>query len=154
MVVNTTNKGGHVLTKNFRVFTNDPNQQTTRLVVTGKVEAYVEVSPNRVRIVGNVGDKASQEVHITPQNGHLFTIKEIKANRGDNIRLDLKPLGKEPPEKGYLLTVISTRKEKGRFGDLIIVKTNLSGKSTINIPVSGQIFDKPMPAAGGQKSAK
>lgn len=152
VVVGTHNRGGQTITKHFRVFTDDPANPMFNLVVHGKILAYVEVTPPRIRFNGQLGDNLTQEVRIVPQNGHLFKIKEAKANSGKNIKLDLKPLGKvgkEPSKEGYLLTVTCTRKEKGVFSDLIVVKTDLKEKEMITIPVSGHVLEKE--AAKGRK---
>ncbi len=145
MVVNVGSRGGHELTKRIRVFTNDPKAHITNLVVTGKIIGFVDVMPKRVRFSGPIGDVAPQQIRIVPQGGHLFKIKELKVNKGENIQFDIKPEinGKKPPKDGYLLTVKCTRKEKGSFGDLIVVRTDLKEKPVINIPISGRLFDPP-----------
>lgn len=149
-MVHTSNKGGHGLTKRFRVFTNDPKAPITNLVVTGNIIGFVDVQPKRARFSGQVGNVPPQEIRIIPQDGHLFRIKELKVNRGDYVEYDIKPAinGKEPPKDGYTLTVKCTRKEKGSFGDLIVVKTDLKDKPVINIPVNGRLFDPPQKKKG------
>lgn len=142
VVVGTANRGGQTVTKQFRVFTDDPANPMINLVVHGKIMAYVEVTPKRIMFRGQLGDNLTQEVRIVPQDGHLFKIKKVKANSGKFIKYDLKPLGKEPSKEGYLLTVSCTRKMKGSFGDLIIVHTDLKEKQVINIPVSGRLIEK------------
>ncbi|MDA8139760.1 MAG: hypothetical protein M0036_14010 [Desulfobacteraceae bacterium] len=143
-MVHTNNRGGQTITKRFRVFTNDPQTPETELMVTGQILAVVEVSPDRVKLVGNVGDTLTQQVHITPVNGQAFTIKEIKANRGlDNIRWELKPQSKEkPPKKGYVLTIICGSKTEGRMGDQLLLETDMNDKPTLRIPISCNVFAK------------
>jgi len=143
VVVGTTARGGQALTKHFKVYTNDPKQAQVDLVVTGKVAAYVEVSPSRVNLVGRAGDQLSREVRITPGKGFPFTIKEAKAKTGQHIRLDLKPLDKNVAESGYLLTVTNTKKDPGSFGDYIEIQTDLKEKPTFGIPVTGRIHGEP-----------
>ena len=142
VVVGTANKGGHPLTKRFRVYTNDPSQRETVLSVSGMVNGYIDITPDRVRLVGRMGESLSQKVRIIPQKDYPFTIKEVKARSGENIRLAIEPEGKKPPKEGYLLTVTSTRKDEGSFGDFIVVQTNLKEKPTIGIPVSGRLYNK------------
>lgn len=140
MVVGTTNRGGSMLTKRFRVFTNDPKQTQTVLIVTGKVTSFMEVSPERVNLMGHVGQQIEQKVRIIPKKEYPFTIKKAKPRVGQNIRLVLKPLGKNPSKSGYLLTVVNTKETPGSFGDYIQIQTDLKAKPAFGIPVIGHIY--------------
>ena len=62
--------------KGFTVYTNDPQKSQVRLEVSGKVNGYLTVAPNFVRLIGRVGEHLSQKVKITPMQGHPFTITE------------------------------------------------------------------------------
>ncbi|MBT8339831.1 MAG: hypothetical protein HKP58_01935 [Desulfatitalea sp.] len=143
VVVHTANRGGQHLTKRVRVFTDDPKRPDVALIVTGKVEAYVTVTPSRVRLIGRTEEELVQQVRITPGNGKKVTITDVKARGGEHIRLDLKPLGKDASAEGYLLTVTVTKKEAGNFGDFIELKTDLKEQPTIGIPVSGRLMAVP-----------
>ena len=110
------------------------------LVVTGTVEGFVTISPAAVILVGPLGDELKREVRITPTEGHPFTIKEVKAKTGRNIKWDVKPLGKTPAKDGYLLTVTSTKQDAGSFGDYIEIQTDLKEKPMIGIPVNGRLY--------------
>jgi hypothetical protein len=140
VVVGTANRGGSLLTKRFRVFTNDPKQTQAVLIVTGKVTSYVNVSPSLINLMGRVGQKIEGQVRIIPEKEYPFTIKEAKPRIGKNIRLDLKPLGKNPSRSGYVLTVDSTRQTPGSFGDYIQIQTDLKEKPAFGIPVRGHIY--------------
>lgn len=140
MVVGTANKGGHDLTKSFRVYTNDRNHSRIQLTVTGKVTSYMDVSPERVNLSGRLGEEIAASVRIIPEKNYPFTIKEAKPRLGQNIRLDLKPLGKNASATGYLLIVTSTKSSPGSFGDYIEIKTDLKEKSSFGIPVRGRIY--------------
>lgn len=145
MVVSTDGRGGHSLTKRFRVYTNDPRQSQTVLSITGKVNGYVEILPSRVRLVGRLGDTLTDQVRIIPKKEYPFTIKKVRARNGKDIRIVLEPEAGKPAEKEYLLTVTSTKNESGSFGDYIVVQTDLKEKPTIGIPVSGHLYSKPTP---------
>jgi len=144
VVVDTVNRGGQLLTKRFRVYTNDSRERQTILAVSGQVNAYIKVSPTRVRLVGRLGETLSQQVRILPQ-GYPFTIREAKASNGADIRVSIEPAGQKPAGGGYVLTVTSTRREPGSFGDYVVVKTDLKEKPTIGIPVSGRLYAKQPP---------
>ena len=145
MVVSTDNRGGNPLTKRFRVYTNDPKQKHAVLSITGKVKAYVDVSPRRVRLVGRMGEPLTQKVRIVPLKEYPFTVKKVRARNGKDITFAIEPEGETPPKEGYLLTVTSTRGEAGSFGDYIVVQTDLKEKPIIGIPVSGHLYSKPPP---------
>jgi hypothetical protein len=143
VVVHTNNRGGQTISKRFKVITNDPQAPETDLLITGQILALVKVSPDRVRLVGNMGDELAQKISITPLDGQAFTIKEIKANRvgTDNLRWELKPQGKDkPPKKGYVLTIHCDSTKEGRMGNQLLIETDLKTKPTIRIPVSCSIF--------------
>jgi len=145
VVVGTDGRGGNSLTKRFRVYTNDPRQSQTVLSITGKVDAYVEVLPRRVRLVGRLGEPLTEKVRIVPKKEYPFSIKKVRARNGKDIRIVLEPEAGQPAAKEYLLTVTSTRNESGSFGDYIVVQTDLKEKPTIGIPVSGHLYSKPTP---------
>jgi len=144
VVVDTVNRGGQLLTKRFRVYTNDPRERQTVLAVSGEVNAYIMVSPTRVRLVGRLGETLSQQVRIVPQ-GYPFTIQEAKPSNGSDIRVTIETEGQKTAEQGFVLNVISTRREAGSFGDYILIKTDLKEKPTIGIPVSGRLYEKQLP---------
>ena len=135
--------------KGFTVYTNDPQKPQVRLEVFGKVNGYMSVAPNYVRLTGQVGQLLSQKVKITPIKGYPFTITEVKAQRGGDLRLELKPLGADPSKEGYELVVQNERQEAGNYRDVITVKTDSKKKPTITIPVYARIL-----SASAQKKQK
>ncbi len=152
MVVHTAGRGGQTLTKSFSVYTNDPKEPNLELVVTGKVEGYAEVDPPRVSLMGKVGETLKQEVRVTPNAKFPFAIKEAKASTDRNIRLDLKPLGKNGAKEGYLLTVTVIKPNAGGFSDYIQLQTDLKEKPTIGIPVHGRLMAPPAESDGKTSS--
>lgn len=149
VTVSTRNRGGQTLHKGFTVYTNDPKKPEVRLQVTGKVNAYLTVSPHYVRFIGRGDQPMSQTVKITPLDGHPFTIKAVKAQQGQNLRYDLKPLGNDPRKNGYELVVENTLKEAGTYQDLITLQTDSKEKPSVTIPVYARIQN-----ASGQGAQK
>ena len=139
VVVNTRNRGGQTLRKNFVVTTNDPKHSRISLTVTGKVTAFVDIDPPYVRLTGRQGDRPSTIVRIMPKADFPFTVSEVKTTNKSNLQLDLKPLGENPARDGYQLVVTCTRTEVGAFRGTILVHTDLKQKPTLRIPVSGRI---------------
>ncbi len=150
VTVSTKNHGGQTLRKGFTVSTNDPQKPEVRLHVTGKVTAYLAVSPRYVRFIGRGDQPLSQTVKITPLDGHPFTIKAVKAQQGQNLRFDLKPLGKDPAKSGYELVVENTMKAAGNYRDMITIQTDSKEKPSVTIPVYARIQNAP--GRGAQKT--
>ena len=150
VTVSTKNRGGQKLHKGFTVFTNDPRKPEVRLQVTGQVNAYLTVAPNYVRLFGRSDQPLSQTVKITPLEGHPFKIKEVKAQEGQNLRYEIKPLGKDPGKNGYELVVENTMKEAGNYRDLITIQTDSKEQPSVTIPVYARI--QKAPDQGNQKT--
>ena len=142
-MVSTSGRGGHPLTKRFRLYTNDPRQAHAVLTITGKVDGYVDIQPSRVRLVGRLGETLTAQVRIVPKEQYPFTIQKARSRNGQHIRITLEPEAGKRAEKAYLLTVTSTKTESGSFGDYIVLQTDLKEKPTIGIPVSGHLYSKP-----------
>lgn len=140
VVVGTKNRGGNQLRKRFTVMTNDPQHTRTELAVFGQVKGFLSVTPTFIRLMGRSGEQIRASVKLVPEEGYPFTIKEVKAKDGDNIRFDLKPLGKDPAKQGYELMVWNTRSEAGNYRDFVMIETDLKEKPSISIPVSGRVF--------------
>ena len=121
-----------------------------RLQVSGKVNAYLTISPNYVRLFGREGQPLSQTVKITPLDGHPFMIKEVKAQQGQNLRFDLKPLGTDPRKSGYELIVENTMNAAGNYRDMITIQTDSKEKPSFTIPVYARI--QKAPETGQQKT--
>jgi hypothetical protein len=143
VTVSTKNRGGQTLHKGFTVYTNDPLMEQVRLEVTGKVNAYLTVSPNFVRLLGRVDQPLSQTVKLTPVAGHPFTIKQVTIQHINNLRYALKPLGQDPASSGYELTVTNNLQEAGTYRDLITIQTDSKDKPTVTIPVYARIEKVP-----------
>lgn len=142
VVIHTRFQWGQTITKSFRMTTNDPQASEIELVVTGKIQGFYIIEPDRVKLTGHQGDKdLKQQISIAPNRGRLFNVKNTKINREDErIHLTLAPQGKEtPPQNGYLLTVSCDAQQQGSIKNLILIETDLEGAPTIRIPVMCQI---------------
>jgi hypothetical protein len=80
-------------------------------------------------------------VKIIPEAKYPFKIEEVRAQKGKDIRFELKPL-KDQEHPGYELIVENLKKTKGRYSDAIILKTDSKIKPEIKIHVYGDILDK------------
>jgi hypothetical protein len=137
--VSTRNRGGQTLHKGFTVSTNDPNMPQVRLQVSGKVTAYLTITPRYVRFIGRVDQPLRQIVKITPLEGHPIAIKGVKVRQAQNLRYELKPLSHTPSKNGYELVVENARQEIGNYQDMITIITDSKEKPSIEIPVYARI---------------
>jgi len=145
-----------MLTKHIHVATNDPATPATELVVFGKVNAYIQVTPNIVRLMGKPGEDLRASVRLLAQDGFPFTIKQVTAKEGKDIKFEIKPLDKKPngQNAGFILDVSNTLSEPGIIRDVITIETDLKEKSKITIPVSGRIFAPNQPGTGAASGTK
>ena len=81
-------------------------------------------------------------VKIIPEAKYPFKIEEVRAQKGKDIRFELKPL-EDQKQVGYQLIVQNLKKTKGRYSDVIILKTDSKVKPELKINVHGDILDKP-----------
>ena len=81
-------------------------------------------------------------VKIIPEAKYPFKIEEVRAQKGKDIRFELKPL-KDQEQPGYELIVENLKKTKGRYSDAIILKTDSKVKRELKIHIYGDILDKP-----------
>jgi hypothetical protein len=123
------------------VHTNDPQQSRIKLSISGYVENFVNIKPTRVRLTGVVGHPIAVSVVIVPEKKYPFKILEVKATDGQNIRYELTERIADEG-KGYNLSVENTRKETGRYHDVIRLKTDSPIKPEIHVRVSGYVREK------------
>jgi len=94
-----------------------------------------------LRLVGSVGQPLKRSVIIIPEKKYPFKIIEAKAKKGDNINVTLGEV-KHPDVTRYILTVENLKKGKGRYSDIIALKTDSTIRPEIRISVYGNIIDK------------
>lgn len=115
---------------------------------------FAKIKPKYARLVGLSGTDIQKKITITREKAYPFKITEAKARSGKDIDFAFEEFHKEGAD-GYILTIENKREAAGRYADTLILMTDSPVKSTIKIPVYGQIIAaQPQPAsAPGQKSA-
>ncbi len=121
------------------VHTNDINNRMISLTVYGFVENFATVKPERVFLNGPVDKNISATLEIIPEEKYPFKILETSALNGNNIRVKLEKSPESKPTQ-YFLTVKNTAKVKGKYYDLIIIKTDNKIHPEIRIPILGNIL--------------
>jgi hypothetical protein len=121
------------------VHTNDVNNRLINLTVQGFVEKFATVNPERVFLNGPPDKNLSVKLEIIPEEKYPFRILETSALNGNNIRVKLENV-QESESKRFVLTVRNATKIKGRYYDVIIVRTDSKIHPEIRIPVLGNII--------------
>lgn len=115
--------------------TNDPAQPTLTLVVTGKVEKFVEIRPAQVRLEGQAGTPLAVEVEILPNKDYPFSILGVQPQRSDVVRTELIEQCNTGENSRCIIRVENLKTTSGRYADTITVKTDNVVKPSFPIPV-------------------
>jgi len=106
--------------------------------MTGMVEKFADIRPERVRLAGIANQPVFVDVTITPRADLPFTIKKIKAKSGNYIRYELKQRCNERKAE-CVIRVENMRKDKGRYVDALFLQTDSQIRPTIPIFITGII---------------
>jgi len=108
------------------------------VTVVGFVEKFAEIRPERARLAGPVGTPVFAEVEIIPRKEYPFTIQSVRAKDGRFIKYELKERCTDGRNR-CVVRVENKRKEKGRYVDSILVRTDSSLRREISFFVFGMI---------------
>ncbi|NNG00326.1 MAG: hypothetical protein HKM93_13150 [Desulfobacteraceae bacterium] len=136
--VNTSNRGGGVLTKRITIETNDPTRKTHVLTITGMVDAFAEIQPKHARLFGAAGKVAKVDVVIKPGKKNPFKILNVRAQSGTHIKYTLSEPG-SADDNVYVLTIENIKKDKGRYSDTILLTTDSELNKELRVPVFGNV---------------
>ena len=112
------------------------------LTLVGNINKFVTIEPQRVILRGFAGNQITHKVRIIPEENYPFKILGDREVRKKNIRYELTE-AKRSKKIEYVLTVANLKKQKGRYFDLIKLKTDSKIRPDIKIRVYGNIFDRP-----------
>ncbi len=126
----------------IRLFTTNKIQKEITIPIWGEIWApeIASIKPRRLTLRGSAGKPVKGSVRIIPNDKYPFSITEVKPRDGKNIKCDLKEV-EESGKKIYVLTVENLKKEKGRYYDMINLKTDSKYLPEIRISVSARIGD-------------
>lgn len=108
------------------------------LAVTGMVEKFVEIRPPRIRLAGPAGTPLAAEVEIIPRKEYPFTIEDIKVKDGNFIKFAFTRRCIDGHDR-CVIRVENIRAEKGRYIDVLFIKTDSPLSPQIPIYVTGII---------------
>jgi hypothetical protein len=135
---NTAGYGGRKIRESVRIQTNDPNRQWLGVAITGMVEKFVEIRPERIILSGPGGQPLFAEVEIIPRKEYPFTIREVEVASGQFIKYEMNKIYAEEQNR-YMIRVENTRVEKGRYVDSLNVRTDSDIRPKIHIHIIGII---------------
>jgi len=144
----------YLLTVENKKMTPGRFSDTIRLITTNKIQKEItipvwgeirppeiaSINPRRLTLRGSAGEPVKGSVNIIPNDKHPFSITGVKPRDGKNIKCDLKEV-EESGKKIYVLTVENLKKEKGRYYDIVNLKTDSKYLPEIRISVSARIAD-------------
>lgn len=130
--------GGQKIKEDVRIYTNDPHQPGLFLTMTGFVEKFAEIRPERVRLFGPSGRPLAVQVEIIPRKEYPFKIQGIEAKEGKFIKYELAETCKQGRDR-CTIRIENTKTDKGRYLDAVYVKTDSPLRPLIPIYVTGMI---------------
>jgi len=140
--VDSTGYGGRELRKSALVETNDPRNPEITLKISGKVDRFATVTPSSVQFSGLVGAEMAAVVRIIPEPQYPFTVLSITPQKGDSIRCSFQQVT-ESGRPVYLVHVENLKTDKGRYYDVVLVKTDSRIRPEIKISIYGNLYDPP-----------
>lgn len=132
--------------KSATVFSNDPKRPQVMLTVAGSVEPFADIQPDRIVLQGYGGQSIRRELVVRPRSAYPFTITEVTAKYGDNIKYEWH-VQETPEGRTYTVTVENTKATPGKYYDTLFLSTDSAIKPKIPIHVYGTI------GAGPKKEA-
>jgi hypothetical protein len=142
--VDTSGYAGKNMSKGATIYTNDPVRPIVSATMTGPVERFATVRPERVMLRGQAGAPLSQTVEIIPEGKYPFSIVKASARNGRNIHFELSERNGEPGG-GWRLTVENRLQQKGRYYDVIALATDSEIRPEIQVAVTGFIVGEKRP---------
>lgn len=137
--MHTGGYGGKKIRENARIQTNDKTRPGLSVTVTGFVEKFADIRPQRIVLRGSTEQTIKAQVKIIRMAKYPFKILSTEVRQGKYFRFLLKEF-KGSNGSGYLLTVENTKKEKGRYADVISLKTDNKLRPAIQVYVIGDII--------------
>lgn len=136
--VATGGYGGTKIKEDVWIYTNDAQQPGLMVTMTGFIEKFAEVRPERVRLFGPPDRSLTVQVEIIPREEYPFTIQGLAAKEGKFIKYELI----ETCDRGRdrcVIRIENTKTDKGRYLDAIYVKTDSPLRPLIPIYITGMI---------------
>lgn len=138
--LSTCSSGGKTLKKTLTVRTNDVKNKRIALTVQAKVIKPYTLSKNNIKLQGRLKKTIKKTLSLSPTKENPFTVLEVTAKRGGNIRYDLEEVVKKNQVR-YKLTVENIATAPGNYYDTLYLKTDSSLQPVISVVVVGKIAE-------------
>lgn len=140
--MHTRGYGGKKIRENVHIQTNNKIRPGLSVTVTGYVEKFADIRPQRIILSGSAGQTIKAQVKITPRTQYPFKILSARAKQGKYIKFRIADaIGSNAGS--YVLTVENLKKEIGRYNDVIYLETDSNLRPVIPIYVVGNILSIP-----------
>ncbi len=126
--------------KNILVETSAAKQPNVSVEITGNVEKFVDITPNRLILRGLAGEPIIGSVTVSPDPKYPFKILETRPKNGIDIQARTEEK-QENNRTSFIVTVENLKKDPGRYYDVIMLKTDSPVKPEIQVGVYGQILE-------------
>ncbi|HDP26525.1 MAG TPA: hypothetical protein ENN34_13965 [Deltaproteobacteria bacterium] len=134
----TSGYGGRTVREVVRIITNDFTQPGLSVAIAGHVEKFAEISPERARLMGKVGESISTQITITPRKDYPFRITHTTAESDEHFTFILEERNEED-HVTYVLRLVNTKDDPGMYAGRIILETDSPVKPKIMINVLGRV---------------
>ena len=122
------------------VVTDDKAMPEILLTLSGNVTPRAYLSTDTIRLTGSAKKEIKGELTITPTPDNPFKIIEVTAEKGENIRFELKETSRNELKK-YVLIAHNVKTEKGWYIDKLHIKTDSEISPEFVVTVFGVIRD-------------
>jgi hypothetical protein len=126
--------------KSVMVETSAAKQPNVSIEISGNVEKFANITPNKLILRGNAGEPIIGTVTVSPDPKYPFKVLETKSKNGTDIKTTIEEK-QENNATSYIVTVENLKKDPGRYYDVITLKTNSPVKPEIQLSVYGQILE-------------
>jgi hypothetical protein len=123
------------LERTVMAFTNDPQDPDATLTIKGTAKPLVQLRPGNTISFQSAGRQPKQTFIEVVGTGEPFDILNVETDLNGKVDYRLETIQEG---QHYRLNVTNTTRE-GTYSGFIRLSTNLSGKRTITIPVSGNV---------------
>jgi hypothetical protein len=135
--VDTRNLSGTVK-KEARIYSNDPKNRVTTITLRANVKQSVQVSPQRIKMIGYEGTVITQSVIISANMEKPLEIKPT-LNLSERITYEIEVI---EPGRIFKVNFNYTPFEGDNLNGALNIKTNYPEKPIISIPVNARFQRK------------
>lgn len=134
----TNGYGGHQFKKTARVKSNDPQRPELQLTVSGYVEPFAEITPERIVFRGYAGQPLQERLTVRARPEYPFRVTGVEAKSGGNIKFTWST---QETARGleFVVEVQNLKTSEGKYYDQLLLKTDSPLKPQIPIHVYGTI---------------